>query len=153
MANQSPITNTQTRESRNHLVPCSPDPLQPDSLVPRFSLVLTVSCLLYSVFYPYPPSCPACHHPIFSAFSVTSVAVPLRLCVFVATSQLCKTNPIPKTPKSPQPLMPRWFTPILHSAPNKKNKPNQTQFIAAKPPANPKQTQFATQHEIRNTTY
>ena len=86
------------------------------------------------------PSCPTCHNspyippcflPIefFSVFSVGSVA----------TTQLRKTNPIPKTPKPPQPLVQQSFTPTFRSMPPEKT--------------NPKQTQSPTRYAIRFTRY
>jgi len=39
-------------------------------------------------------------------------------------SQLCKTNPIPKTPESPQSLLPQRLTPIFAFTPVKKTNPN-----------------------------
>jgi len=90
---------------------------------------------------------------------------PWCLCVFVATTQLCKTNPIPKTQKPPQPLMPERLTAIYSYPHAQKNKPKQTQFIAAKPAwggAKPEQTQLVAaqplakpdspRYAIRNTT-
>ena len=41
----------------NRRIPCSPGPLQPDPLIPRSP---SVSCLLYSAFYPCPLSSPSC---------------------------------------------------------------------------------------------
>ena len=83
----------------------------------------------------------------------------LCLSAFVAMSQLCKTNPIPKSPKPTQPLMPQRITPLFRPAPPKKTNPNQTQSIAAKPLAKPEQThahapkQSGIQPAIRNTKY
>src|SRR3990172_3868755 len=48
-------------------------------------------------------------------------------------ARLCKTNPIPSSPEPPQPLMSQRLTPSFRSSPPPKNKPNQTQFITAKP--------------------
>ena len=39
-----------------------------------------------------------------------------------------KTNPIPKTPKSPQSLLHQGFTPILRPAPVEKTNPNKPNF-------------------------
>jgi len=47
---------------------------------------------------------------------------------------LCKTNPIPKTPKPTQPFATQRLTRRNHPYPTRKNKPNQTQFITAQPP-------------------
>jgi len=61
----------------NPEVPCSPDPLQPDSLVPRSPLILTVSCLLSPTH---------ASHPAYLA-ARTLISCPLcssTLCVFVS---------------------------------------------------------------------
>src|SRR3990172_9016070 len=112
----------------NRRVPYSPDPLMP--LCPLISCPRLLSrpfcrlcsCPLSLVFF----------HPLFlPALLVPLCSSPLR--AFVAISQLCKTNPISKTAKPPQPLMPQRLTPSFRSPPPPKNKPNQTQFITAKP--------------------
>jgi hypothetical protein len=56
--------------------------------------------------------------------SVSSLLSYLCLRVFVVTSQLCKTNPIPQRPKLTQPLMPHGFTPIFRSTQPQKTNPN-----------------------------
>ena len=58
----------------------------------------------------------------------------------MATSQLCKTNPISNTPQSPQHPAPQRLTPIFPSAAGRKTNPN-------KPNLPPRNTQYA----IRNT--
>ena len=55
-----------------------------------------------------------------------------------------KTNPIRKAPKPTQPLLQQRITEQNHPYPTRKNKPNQTQFITAKPLAKTDQTQFVT---------
>jgi len=56
-----------------------------------------------------------------------------------------KTNPISKTKKTTQPLMPHRFTTTNHPSQTKKNKPKQTQHLAAKPgPSTPYPAQFTT---------
>ena len=64
-------------KSRDNLVPCSPDALQPDPLIHRYPLALSVSCLLSSVFCPTRPSCPAC-------LPSTLVETPLQISPFSA---------------------------------------------------------------------
>ena len=82
---------------------------------------------------------------ILSPVSCLLPSVPLCLCAFVAMTQLCKTNPIPKTSKSPQNHIPPGFTPIFRPAGLEKTNPNKpnlslaqtttlTQF-SPKPPA------------------
>jgi len=126
---------------------CSPGPRHPDNLIPWSPLVSppSVFCLL-----PMLPILPVLPHPYFLCVlpvpCVFPPSVPLFLCAFVATSQLCKTNPIPKTQKSAQPLMPEGVTAILLVPNAQKNKPNQTQLVAAKPArggAKPEQSQFS----------
>jgi hypothetical protein len=50
----------------------------------------------------------------------------------VVTSQLCKTNPIPKTPESPQSLLPQRLTPIFAFTPVKKTNPIKPNFKIGK---------------------
>ena len=117
----------------NRRVPYSPDPLMP--LCPLVSCPRLLSrpfcrlcsCPLSLVFF-HPLFLPALLVPLCPCLLCSS---PLR--AFVAISQLCKTNPISKTAKPPQPLMPQRLTPSFRSPPPPKNKPNQTQFITAKP--------------------
>jgi len=52
--NQSSIVNNKSAnrpQSRNYLIPRSPDPLQPDIPIPRSPIVSPVSRLLYSIFF------------------------------------------------------------------------------------------------------
>ena len=58
---------------------------------------------------------------------------PSRLRGFVVTSQLCKTNPIPNTPKSPQPPAPQGLTPTFRPTRSKKTNPNKPNSSGALP--------------------
>ena len=68
-------------------------------------------------------------HPAGSFFISLCLFVPLCLSALLAIAQLCKTNPISKTHKPTQPLMPQRLTAISNSPLPRKNKPNQTQFL------------------------
>ena len=103
---------------------CSPGPRHPDNLIPWSPLVSppSVFCLL-----PMLPILPVLPHPYFLCVlpvpCVFPPSVPLFLCAFVATSQLCKTNPISSTPKSPQHPVSQGLTKNLHSAKLRKTNP------------------------------
>lgn len=45
-------------------------------------------------------------------------------------TQLCKTNPIPKSPEFPQPLLPQRLTPIFAFTPLKKTNPSKPNSLA-----------------------
>src|SRR3990172_232366 len=119
----------------NWEISSSPDLLKPG---PRSPLVF---CLPSSVFrlLPIPPiqpilSCRLCSF-LFFLFRANSCRFVVHsfLTGFVATSQLCKTNPIPSTPESPQSLTPQAFTTKSCSAGLIKTKPNKANLI---PPHN-----------------
>ncbi len=134
--NQSSITNAQPPLSRNSLVPCSPDPLLSllSPACPGIALTRPgvasceagceagspVFCLL-----PMPPILPILPPVLFCLFSIScQFVVHSFLGVFAATSQLCKTNPISKTPKPPQSLISQRLTPIFRPIQPQKTNPN-----------------------------
>jgi hypothetical protein len=124
-------------------IPRYPGPLL--SLRPLSSVCPGVALRQAGCLLPKPPILPRV------LLSVVLLS-PSRLSVFVAMIQLCKTKPISSRPKPSQLLISQRFTPIFRPAPLQKNKPNQTQFITAKPDQTQSLTHRTTSH-IRNTTY
>ena len=106
----------------------------------------SVSCILSSTHTSYPALLAACalvSYPlcsfIFFLFRANSCPFVVHsfLSALLATSQLCKTNPIPSTPESPQPLLPQRLTKEIALAPPEKTNPIKPNFITPKPQANP----------------
>jgi hypothetical protein len=74
--------------------------------------------------------------------------------VFVATSQLCKTNPISKKPKPPQTHILQGVTAIFRSAPPEKTNPIKPNLSRRSPPeAGRSRIPQPCRHEIRDTQY
>jgi len=63
-------------------------------------------------------------------------------------SRLCKTNPIPKTPESPQSLLPQRLTPIFAFTPVKKTNPNKPN-----PATLGKHRESSIQHQVSSPVY
>ena len=136
----APQTNNQSLIV-NREIPCSPDPLMPLSLF--FCLLSPGFCLL-----PKPPIPPILPLVLFCLFSISCKFVSLRGSFLFwwlrGYKSIMQNKPNFQNPKLSQPPTPQRLTPLFRSPPPPKNKPNQTQLVAAKPDS-------PTQYAIRKT--
>jgi len=148
----APQTNNQSLIV-NREIPCSPDPLMPLSLF--FCLLSPGFCLL-----PKPPIPPILPLVLFCLFSISCKFVSLRGSFLFwwlrGYKSIMQNKPNFQNPKLSQPPTPQRLTPLFRSPPPPKNKPNQTQLVAAKPlakPDSPDTPPRTNQYAIRDTRY